>query len=74
VNQYDVLFGEGKYRIVYDEKMHATVYRNGEPWLRKDIAGDNMVLALVQEIANLNETIAKKFRVPSEKLGRDLEL
>lgn len=51
-NQYDVTFGDGKYRIVYDEKMASTVYRHGEVWDR-NIVGDGMILALVQEIDQL---------------------
>lgn len=45
----------GKYTVVQDEQGRLTALRNGEPW--RDLVGDNLVLALAQEVENLRKLL-----------------
>ena len=52
-------FGEGKYTVIFDEatgSMHALRYDDPEPW--RDLTGDGMVLAMLQDYAFLQEQSA----------------
>lgn len=46
----------GKYTVIQDERGHLKALRYGEPW--RDLVGDNLVLALAQEVQELREAIA----------------
>jgi hypothetical protein len=51
---------DGKYTILYNGStpFQFEALRNGEPW--RDLVGDNLVLALVHRIIDLQEELAKK--------------
>jgi hypothetical protein len=64
MSKRQVTVGEGKYTIVFDEstgKLYALRYgagnENGGPW--RNLVGDGMVLAMMQEIERLQEELAK---------------
>ena len=54
-NQYDITIYDGKYRVIMDDNNRLYALRYGEPW--RDLCGDNLILALVQEIANLKQDL-----------------
>ncbi len=48
----------GKYRVVLDIDDRLIAYRYGVVW--RDLVGDNLILALCQEINRLKEELAKE--------------
>lgn len=48
----DISVADGKYKIVFDPRgVGFKAYRYGEDW--RDLTGDGLILALVQEIEDL---------------------
>lgn len=45
--------GDNKYTIIFYDDGSMKALRNGEPW--RDLTGDGMVLAMLQEIDDLKE-------------------
>lgn len=58
---YDVTFGDGKYRLVWDPGKKIEAYRHGERWPVKEQAliGDGMVLALVTDLVEARAALDK---------------
>lgn len=52
----DVTVADGKYRVVQEADGILYALRYGEPW--RALAGDNLVLALAQEVQALREKLA----------------
>ena len=51
---------DGKYTYILDEDTGVQeVLRYGEPWRKDDLLGDNLVLAMAQEINNLKYLLDK---------------
>ena len=59
--EYDVMVGEGKYRVVAETGMQSfRALRHGKEW--RDLTGDGMVLALVQEIDQMRSALEESER------------
>jgi hypothetical protein len=52
-----ITVGDGKYTVTHDNGAGFRALRYGEPW--RDLTGDGLVLALVQEIEELREKVKK---------------
>lgn len=52
---YDVVFGSGKYRLVYYNSGLPRAFRNGERWevCEADMLGNKMLMALVAELVEM---------------------
>lgn len=50
---------DGKYVVEHDDGAGLHALRNGQPW--RDLTGDNLVLAMAQEIENLRKD-AQRYR------------
>jgi len=50
-----ITVGDGKYTVSHDNGCDLVASRNGEPW--RELAGDKLILALVQEIETLREAL-----------------
>jgi len=50
-----ITVAEGKYTVTHDDGANLKALRYGEEW--RDLVGDGLVLALVQEIERLQEKI-----------------
>lgn len=48
--QWQVAVAGGKYRLVMGDDGVLRAWRNNQPWPARDLAGDNLVLALAQEL------------------------
>ncbi len=53
----DVTVGDGKYRLMQYPNGELVAYRHGERW--QSLLGNNLVLALVQEIQRLREELER---------------
>lgn len=53
-----VILEDGKYTVTFDESTgKLSAKRYNQPW--RDLAGDNLVLAMLQEIVRLRELVDK---------------
>jgi hypothetical protein len=52
-----ITFGSGKYTLEHNNGANLRALRYGEQW--RDLSGDGMVLALVQEVEELRQKLAK---------------
>jgi hypothetical protein len=52
-NLLEVTVGEGKYTVVQNAKGKLSALRHGSKW--RDCVGDNLILALAQEVEMLRE-------------------
>lgn len=50
-----IVVDDGKYTLIHSNGSGLRALRHGEPWREKDLIGDGMVLALVQEIVSLQD-------------------
>lgn len=57
--EYDITFYDGKYRLTYDKEMKPQAFRHGEEWhaFTTQMFGSSVILALVQEVTMLRETM-----------------
>lgn len=62
MNLLNVTVSNGKYTVIQDKRGHLKALRYGEPW-RRDLTGDNLVLALAEEVQELREAIAGSNKV-----------
>lgn len=51
----DVTVGDGKYQILFPRGGELHCLRHGKPWPARDLNGDNLVLALTQEVQKLRD-------------------
>ena len=55
---------DGKYTIIFHDSGKMEALRYGEPW--RDLEGDGMILAMLQEIDDLKEHISQSLCKISE--------
>jgi len=66
-----ITVADGKYTVTHDNGANLKSLRYGEEW--RDLVGDGLVLALVQEIERLQEKIEDiEYRAWELSLGDDL--
>lgn len=59
IHPLNVTVGDGKYTVIQEANGRLRALRYGEPWPARDdsLIGDNLVLALAQEVQALREKI-----------------
>ncbi len=61
-----VTVADGKYTLVFTPDGHLSALRYGQPW--RDLTGDGMVLALVQEVDKLRAALISVYDArPSQR-------
>lgn len=68
MNVLDITVADGKYRVIQNKDGRVTAERYGGPW--RDCVGDNLVLALAQEVESLREMV--KGMINKDKLVTEL--
>ena len=58
---------EGKYTVIQEADGHVYALRYGEPW--RDVVGDNLILALAQEVETLREQSATQTKLVQDLQG-----
>jgi len=55
---FERTFDDGKYTLRHSNGTNLKALRHGEPW--RDLTGDGMVLAMLQEVETLDATVAEQ--------------
>lgn len=63
---FERTFEDGKYTLSHSDGLNFKALRHGEPW--RDLTGDGMVLAMLQEVESLDDKVAEQ-----EKLIKSLQ-
>lgn len=58
MNILEVDISDGKYTVIQDETGAIKALRYGEDW--RDCVGDNLILALAQEVERLRELVSNE--------------